>query len=456
MHNGQFSIAEALIEVDKKKNELLHHGVSPEAKLKLNKKFRLEWSYHSNHMEGNTLTYGETQMLLFFGKATGDHEKRQYDEMEAHDVAVKMIEEWAFDKDRDITETDIRQLNQIILVRPYWKEAITADGKATRKQIIPGAYKTSPNSVLLKNGEIHEYASPEATPLLMKSLFEKYSMAIDHPILQAAWFHHELVSIHPFDDGNGRVARLVTNFILLRFGYPPIIIKTENKGEYLTALQKADSGDLEPFVDFLLKELNWTLEISFKAARGQSIDEPGDLDKRIELLKRQLEPKDLSTKAKSISAISEVIKESLIPLFRKFEQKCEKLKDLFIDYDRRIEFEDGGVRQVVGDKTSTYENVIKNWLEGNIVHNQRVINMIDYSFQLKGFKKSLKQQYMSTSLRIQFNEYSYTLKVDNDHLNGRTYSYDENIHQAELEHIVTGMVETILDQISDAGGLKRK
>jgi Fic family protein len=442
-------------EVDKKKKELSSLPLSEDAKQKLDKKFRLESSFHSNHIEGNTLTYGETQMLLFFGRVTGDHEKREYDEMEAHDAAVKMVEEWAQNNNRDINETDIRQLNEIILVRPYWKEAITADGQPTRKQIIPGVYKTTPNSVRLKNGEIHAYASPEEVPFLMTDLLKKYRESNDHPVLKATWVHHEFVAIHPFDDGNGRVARLLMNFILLRSGYPPIIIKTENKEEYLTALQKADTGDLEPLTAFLVKELHWSLDISLKAAKGESIDESGDLDKRIALIKRQLDRHDVATQSKSVGSIYEVIKGSLIPLFKAFEQKCEKLKDLFIDFDRRIEVDDQGVRLQVGDKTSSYENIIQNWLEGNIVHDQRIINSIDYHYQLKGFKKSVRHQYMSSTLSIHFYEYSYTLVINNDHTKARTYPYDDNLNEEEIIDIVSLMMGIILDQISNAG-LTRK
>jgi len=442
-------------EIDKIRDHLALIKLTGEAKRKLDRKFHLEWSYHSNHMEGNTLTYGETQMLLFFGKATGDHEKREFDEMEAHDVAVKMIEEWAVDKTRDITETDVRQLNKIILVRPYWKEAITPEGNPTRKEIIPGVYKSSPNSVRLKNGQIHEYASPQETPILMKELFDKYTLNIQHPIIVAAWLHHQFVSIHPFDDGNGRVARLLTNYILMRYNYPPVIIKTESKEEYITALQKADLGDIEPFVQFLVNELRWSLDISIKASKGESIDEPGDLDKRIELLKRKLEKKDIATKPISTSSIYDVIKGSIFPLFQAFENKVEKLRDLFIDYDRRIQFTENGVQQILGDKTSSYEIIIQNWLDGNFAKNHKLLQFIEYSYQLKGFKKSVTHQYMSSTLHIQFNEYSYSLRIDNDYQKTLNYPYDSNLSDKEINSIISNMMESIIYQISAAGGLDR-
>src|SRR3954467_8137759 len=92
---------------------------------KLDEKIRLEFNYNSNHIEGNTLTYGETELLLIFGKTNGQHELREYEEMEAHDVAFKMIQEWAKDKEMPLTEMAIKNLNKTLLVKPYWKDAET-------------------------------------------------------------------------------------------------------------------------------------------------------------------------------------------------------------------------------------------------------------------------------------------------------------------------------------------
>jgi len=154
------------------------------------KKFRLEWNYNSNHIEGNTLTYGQTELLLIFEKTTGDHEIREYEEMRNHDVAMKLIVDYANDKSRELTETDIRELNKIILVRPFWSNAQTPDGQPTRKLIQPGEYKKEPNSVLLQSGEMFHYTSPEETPAKMKELVDWYRKAESekkmHPVEMAA------------------------------------------------------------------------------------------------------------------------------------------------------------------------------------------------------------------------------------------------------------------------------
>jgi len=243
---------------------------------KLNKKFRLEFNYNSNHIEGNTLTYGETVLYLIFDKTTGEHEGREYEEMRASDVALKLIQEFAADKERPLTEAFIRNLNEIILVRPYWANAITPDGQQTRRLITPGEYKKHYNSGRLQNGEIFNYASPEETPALMTDLVQWYLDAIKkealHPVSLAALLHYKFVRIHPFDDGNGRISRLLMNYALYYYGFPPVIIKSVNKKDYLFALNKADAGDVNSFVAYIAKQSLLSLELSIKAATGEDIE----------------------------------------------------------------------------------------------------------------------------------------------------------------------------------------
>ena len=109
-------------------------------------KFNLDWNYHSNHIEGNTLTYGGTKLLLLCDKTQGKHNFREYQEMSAHDVAIQKIQEYAKEKERFITESDIRDLNKIILVKNFLKYAITLDGQNTQKEIQVGKYKRQPKS----------------------------------------------------------------------------------------------------------------------------------------------------------------------------------------------------------------------------------------------------------------------------------------------------------------------
>jgi Fic family protein len=319
--------------------------VSDEQRDKLWKKFRLEWNYNSNHMEGNTLTYGQTELLILFGKTSGDKELQEYDEMKAHDLAIKMVTEEAGDKERPLTENFIRLINKTILVRPFWKEAITADGQNTRREIKIGQYKSMANSVRLANGEIFHYASPQETPALMHDLVNWYNtnQSILHPVELAALFHYKFVRIHPFDDGNGRGARLLMNYILLKYDYPPVIIKSEDKPNYLLALNKADAGDEAAFVDYIVEQLAWSLSLSFLASKGEDIEETHDWKKNLTLLKRNLandSDMDLYRKDKNVQRIA---KEIISPLLDKIIIDLKDFNDLFKQRVSEISFKNIGV-----------------------------------------------------------------------------------------------------------------
>ena len=212
------------------------------------KKIRLEWNYHSNHIEGNTLTYNETEVLLIEGKEEGIHPPRDYKEIKAHDLAISKVKEFAKDKERKLNEATIRELNKLILKEPFWKEAVTSGGQQTKKEIIPGKYKKDPNSVRTEGGDIFHFTEPRDVPIKMQELMNWFHKEMEHSTLPIASFlaklHHKFIVIHPFDDGNGRIARLWINYVLLYFGYPPLVIKSEDKRNYFAALQRADHGDI--------------------------------------------------------------------------------------------------------------------------------------------------------------------------------------------------------------------
>jgi Fic family protein len=296
------------------------------------KKVRLDWNFNSNHIEGNTLTYGETMLLLIFDKTTGDHELREYEEMKAHDVAIHIVKDWAKDKSRDLTESDIRELNKVILIKPYWKEAITPDGQQTRRQIKVGEYKEHPNSVRLKTGEVFQYTSPLETPLKMAELMQWYrDNDRIHPLLFASQLHYDFIRIHPFDDGNGRVARLLVNYVLMKNGYPPIIVKAAEKDKYLTALNKADTGDINAFHEYMADQLIWSLELAIKAAKGENIEEPDDLDKRVALFDVMVGGVNQTIqKIKNEEVMHEILMKVVEPLFRKVFETVLKISPLFI------------------------------------------------------------------------------------------------------------------------------
>ncbi len=235
---------------------------------RLSRRFTVDFNYNSNHIEGNTLTYGQTEILLLFGKVIGEADVRDVQEMAASNVGLKMMEEVAMMKEMPLTQNFIRTLHKTLLREDYTVYRTLPDGQQTSYVIHAGQYKTRPNSVITRYGDRFEYASPEETPNLMTDLVDWYNEAEQEgklsPVELAALFHYRYIRIHPFEDGNGRIARLMVNFILARHNYPMIVVRSRNKSEYLEALHQTDIevgpvpsdgahaliGDIRPFMKY--------------------------------------------------------------------------------------------------------------------------------------------------------------------------------------------------------------
>ena len=211
---------------------------------RLSIRFSLDFNYNSNHIEGNTLTYGQTELLLLFGQVVQGAKMKDLEEMKASDVGLKMMQEEAKVKDYPLTETFIRQLHKTLLREDYEEYRNLPGGAVTSFTIHAGRYKTRPNSVITRYGDRFDYASPEETPALMSDLVHWYNEEEQrgemHPVDLAILFHYRYIRIHPFEDGNGRIARLMVNFILSRHGLPMIVVRSRKKQEYLEALHQAD------------------------------------------------------------------------------------------------------------------------------------------------------------------------------------------------------------------------
>ncbi len=210
----------------------------------LSMRFTVEYNYNSNHLEGNTLTYGQTELLLLFGKVSGEGHLKDFNDMKASEVSVRMMQEEASNKQEPLTQNFIRTLHGTLLREDYTQYRTLPDGVQTSYVIHAGQYKTRPNSVITRYGDRFEYASPEETPALMTDLVDWYNeeepKGLLNPVELAALFHYRYIRIHPFEDGNGRIARLMMNYILSRHGWPMIVVRSRKKQEYLEALHKTD------------------------------------------------------------------------------------------------------------------------------------------------------------------------------------------------------------------------
>lgn len=323
--------------------------LTPEYQKRLDRKFMLDFNFNSNHIEGNTLTYGQTKLLLMFGETSGDAKLRDYEEMKAHNVGLELIKREAKDQDRPLTESFIRELNRTILVEDYTKRQTVA-GKTTQYEIKVGRYKTRPNSVITVTDEMFDYASPEETPALMTDLILWYNQEEQKrtltPIQLAALLHYRYIRIHPFEDGNGRIARLLMNYVMLRHGLPMIIVQSSDKENYLNVLHKCDVEvglspsdganatleQIQPFVEYIEKLCIHALEIAIKAAQGKDIEEADDWKKELEIKMREAKEAPLF----SISSAQEIQEKTIHKLIYTIDKNLHAFESLFDKVNRLL------------------------------------------------------------------------------------------------------------------------
>ncbi len=232
--------------IDKKKNELnTKRPLSPNTIKSIRDKLLLDWTYNSNAIEGNTLTLVETKVVLE-GITIGGKTLREHLEIINHKDAILYIEE-IVQNEQKFSEMLIKNIHRLVLkgindefAGLYRKENV----------VISGAKHIPPQHYLLEDE---------------MELFVKWYWEIGvnlHPIELAAKVHTEFVKIHPFIDGNGRTARLLLNLELMKKGYPPIIIRNENKVKYYSAIDIAHTvGDYKDFIEIVNDELNNSLDL---------------------------------------------------------------------------------------------------------------------------------------------------------------------------------------------------
>lgn len=313
------------------------HPLSAEAQDRVLRKFRLDWTYHSNAIEGNALTYGETTALLLEGAVAQGKPMKDHEDIKGHHHAVDLLLGMVR-QDEELRLHDVRNLHQLLLGKPFQVSARTPDGHPTQKWIYPGEYKDTPNHVRTATGEMHYYASPEETPALMTALFDWLSASRDAmpaPV-RSALFHHAFVSIHPFGDGNGRMTRLLSNLLLMQAGYPPVVVRQQDRTAYYGALRQADAGEMTPLIGFLGEGLIRSLDIQLQGAQGDFSFEQDDLDKEIALLKQSFNQSEWGTESLNSISLGRALKELLINILNSLALGSQNLDSLFYESEWRI------------------------------------------------------------------------------------------------------------------------
>ncbi len=234
--------------LDRLKDKLdKHRPLSPEIIKNLHEDLVLQWTFNSNAIEGNTLSLQETKVALE-GITVGGKSLREHFETINHKEAILFVEELV-QKGELLNEYDIKSIHSLILKN--------IDDKNT------GAYRKI--NVLI-SGAQHKPPLSIDVPFKMQEFVAWYKKEHTnlHPIELVARVHVDFVGIHPFVDGNGRTSRLLMNLELIKHGFPPAVIKVEDRLEYYKALDTAHTTqDYEPFLELISKVVQESFEPYF-------------------------------------------------------------------------------------------------------------------------------------------------------------------------------------------------
>ena len=231
--------------LSKKKTLDSFRPLPPQLVQKLWEQMQIEFTYNSNAIEGNTLSLRETQLVIQEGITIHGKSLREHLEARNHPEAIAYIEKLA-QKGSVIEQDDILKVHKFLIRGIDDQNA--------------GKYRTGQVRVAGAT-----FMPPQADRIqpMINELLQTLSRNPDEltPIELASFFHHKLVYIHPFIDGNGRTARLLMNVILLRNDYPFTVLLKVDRPKYLRALSEADHGNLAPFANFIARSVERSLDM---------------------------------------------------------------------------------------------------------------------------------------------------------------------------------------------------
>lgn len=440
---------EFVTELDQIKAEIdAHRPLPKETEERIMQKLRLDWNYHSNAIEGNQLDYGETVAFLMHGITAKGKTLKDHLDIKGHDQAIKFL--WNIVKDeRGFSETDIRSLHKMILIEPYETDAITLEGLPTKKLITIGEYKKTPNHVETRTGEIHYFASPEETPIKMAELMAWYNEAKGnsdvHPLVLATVFHHEFVAIHPFDDGNGRMGRILMNLILLQKNFPVIVVKKDDRNNYYGVLSQADNGRYIPLVQYMAEHLKHSLDIYLKAIRGEEIEEKDDIDKEIALFKQSFDSKIITKDYKTDETVKIFGNDVIAPLINYLILKLEKFNDLFLQNNMVYNFSFlDNLNRVSKTAMPIFDNA------QFIAALNKSVSKFEFTYFYKNLKNVDKNISVNVSITVMFQDKIVEIYLEGKLLKGYNQKWEIN----EMERLVNDrIIKRLMQKISQENTL---
>jgi Fic family protein len=500
-----------LQQIDQQKQELENlRPIKPEYLAKIREKFKLEYNFYSNNLEGNTLTLGETRSLILDPYNSIINKKRKdVEEMKSH---IEVYREVGFLQDKILTKDKKPVELSQNLIKNLHKQIFVEDEKRSREEngitkyytIPAGNYKLEQNHVITPTGEKFYYSEPEMVPQMMSDLVDWYNKKrLElHPVVLAAIFHYKFIRIHPFGDGNGRMARFLMNMILQSGDYSLAVVKSDDKSKekYLQSLQKTDqnffdiqtcleSDQIELFEAFITEVSELVLhstDLMIRGAKCEDITETKDLLRLFEMELNTRKDKILEnrfwlTRAQKFKDFLEM---NIISPLNQIEEFCfivarenfgQMVSETWFDTDKKIKLSkiekskvwvENENRLALTSFTSkgeykkksypecfvgNYKNGVSsknnwkdllNWYEVETLRWEKIKYLtIKYAFE--GYLFNSEIDNWELIIGFQFEKLNWSIGLDfNDKRIIKTYKYGEFISENDIKEFIAFLIKT--------------
>jgi fido (protein-threonine AMPylation protein) len=434
------SLQTILTEIEKLKLELdSYHPIPNDRLQKINYKFRLEWNYHSNKMEGGTLTFEETRSVMMEQLDVRGKPLRDVMEMRGHDEVIKNIQKIGRGEVR-ITENRIKEIHKAIIFD---------------ETDMPGRFKNRNNYIYNYQGERFDFTPEEDTIAATNSLsnwLDNELKAINKKkskksIPEIAFeYHLRFLTIHPFLDGNGRTGRILMNLILIAHGYPPIIIRTEEKelyGKHIAHAQQYEENPV-PLYEMLGNLLIRSFEICLKGVKGEDIFEIEDWEKRLQLLEYQAVNGN-NNLLKSREVINLTTINSILPFIEYADTKFSVFNKFYSNFSKKMSLKVGlqNIPRTIIDLSKTIEILKK----GNLPEMLSEMSLNLKWTEFKVFGKKVED--INIEILFLFKNQGYLIKQIGANSSTIEKQYNETLSQEEIKNFINAIGSSITEDIEN-------
>ena len=447
------SLETTLSKIDSLHREIASHGDLPMDTLRrIQYRFRLDWNYHSNTMEGNTLTREETRSIMIGNVTVHGKPVRDVLEMRGHDETIHEILRMGKGEVR-LSKKRIQEIHK----------AIMHEDDPEKRNLI-GSWKKNDNHVINHRQEKFDFTSWADVDEEVLKLVNWVNAELDkvkakkgdalHPAIISFRFHLRYLTIHPFYDGNGRTARILMNLLLISQGFPPVIITKEEKGTYGSYLAEVQAygAPEDVYLQHMCGLLIRSQETVLRGIKGEPEEDADLLDKELYQFKLKFAGTDNDVEPGMVFGVETLICIShwLVDLEKHHWIKLSQLGNLFVHHNLYVHFRPIGLNWGQNDRPKSLDQLEKHIRSHHLPSKDSIFVIYDS----QGFKPAGVNAFdCNNHIAIAFGKFSYDVIVPSlppAEGNAPTVLrklYSQSPTQEELNSLVHVFVSSILQCI---------